>query len=79
MSISKMVSASKKGELAWRLDAHRRYFARQGAREGFELDDDILAVFERFEVVEIEASGGTALGIEVAVHDHRLRLSHYRL
>jgi uncharacterized protein YhfF len=36
---------------AWWLDAHRRYFARQAAREGFELDDDILTVLERFEVV----------------------------
>ena len=35
----------------WWLDAHRRYFARQAAREGFELDDDIVTVFERFEVV----------------------------
>jgi uncharacterized protein YhfF len=35
----------------WWLDAHHRYFARQAAREGFELDDDILTVFERFEVV----------------------------
>jgi uncharacterized protein YhfF len=33
----------------WWLDAHRRYFARQASRERFELDDDILAVFERFE------------------------------
>ncbi len=35
----------------WWLDAHRRYFARQASREGFELDDEILTVFERFEVV----------------------------
>ena len=35
----------------WWLDAHRRYSARQATREGFELDDDILTVFERFEVV----------------------------
>jgi uncharacterized protein YhfF len=35
----------------WWLEAHRRYFARQAAREGFELDDDIVTVFERFEVV----------------------------
>jgi hypothetical protein len=35
----------------WQLDAHCRYFARQASREGFELDDDILTVFERFEVV----------------------------
>ena|SRR5215469_8975345 len=32
----------------WWLDTHRRYFARLAAREGFELDDDILTVFERF-------------------------------
>jgi hypothetical protein len=36
---------------AWWLDAHRGYFARQATREGFELDGDILTVFERFEVV----------------------------
>jgi uncharacterized protein YhfF len=36
---------------AWWLDAHRRYFARQSTREGFEIDDEILTVFERFEVV----------------------------
>jgi uncharacterized protein YhfF len=35
----------------WWLDAHRRYFARQSTREGFEIDDEILTVFERFEVV----------------------------
>jgi hypothetical protein len=35
----------------------------------FERDDDILTVFDRFEVVEIEASGGNALGIEVDVRD----------
>jgi hypothetical protein len=35
----------------WRLDAHRRYFARQAIREGFELSDEALTVFERFEVV----------------------------
>jgi uncharacterized protein YhfF len=35
----------------WWLDAHRRYFGRQASREGFELDDDILTVFERFEIV----------------------------
>jgi uncharacterized protein YhfF len=35
----------------WWLDAHRRYFARQATREGFEIDDEILTVFERFEVV----------------------------
>jgi uncharacterized protein YhfF len=35
----------------WWLDDHCRYFARQASREGFELSDDILTVFERFEVV----------------------------
>ena len=35
----------------WSLDAHRRYFARKARRERFELDDEILTVFERFEVV----------------------------
>jgi uncharacterized protein YhfF len=35
----------------WWLDAHRRYFARQATRERFEIDDAILTVFERFEVV----------------------------
>jgi uncharacterized protein YhfF len=35
----------------WWLDAHRRYFARQAALEGFVLDDEIPTVFERFEVV----------------------------
>jgi uncharacterized protein YhfF len=33
----------------WWVAAHRRYVA--AAREGFELDDEILTVFERFEVV----------------------------
>jgi hypothetical protein len=46
-----MVNVPERRELAWWLDAHRRYFARQAAREGFELDDDTLTVFERFEVV----------------------------
>ena len=35
----------------WWLDAHRRYFSRQADREGFEFDDDIATVFERFEIV----------------------------
>ena len=30
---------------------HRRYFARQATLEGFEINDEILTVFERFEVV----------------------------
>jgi uncharacterized protein YhfF len=35
----------------WWLTGHRCYFARQGTREGFEIDDEMLTVFERFEVV----------------------------
>jgi hypothetical protein len=35
----------------WWLDAHRRYFAGQAMREGFEIDDEILTVSERFEIV----------------------------
>ena len=31
--------------------AHRRDFGRQASRGGFEFDDEILTVFERFEVV----------------------------
>jgi uncharacterized protein YhfF len=41
--------ASDEGEgnrsCEWWLHAHRRYFARQANREGFEIDDDILTVF----------------------------------
>ncbi len=33
------------------LDGHRRYFARQAAREGFEMHDGIGTWFERFELV----------------------------
>jgi uncharacterized protein YhfF len=32
-------------------DAHRRYFSRQASQDGFEFEDDIPTVFERFEVV----------------------------
>jgi uncharacterized protein YhfF len=35
----------------WWLAAHRRYFGRQAARVGFDLQDDVATVFERFEVV----------------------------
>jgi len=35
----------------WWLAAHRRYFGRQAAREGFAFDDSIETVFERFTVV----------------------------
>jgi hypothetical protein len=31
--------------------SHRRYFGRQASPEGFDFDDEILTVFERFEVV----------------------------
>jgi len=40
-----------KRTLAGWLAAHRRYFARQAAREGFAMNDAIATVFERFEVV----------------------------
>ena len=36
---------------AWWLDAHRNYFARQAAREGFAMHDDIETVFERFDLI----------------------------
>jgi uncharacterized protein YhfF len=36
---------------AWWLAAHRGYFGRQAAREGFGFDDTIATVFERFTVV----------------------------
>jgi uncharacterized protein YhfF len=42
----------------WWIDAHRRYIARQAGREGFEIDDEILTVFERFEVVWPRDVGG---------------------
>ena len=35
----------------WWLNAHRRYFGRQASREQFEFDDNLLTVFERFEIV----------------------------
>lgn len=35
----------------WWLDAHREYFRRQAAREGFTMHDGIETVFERFEIV----------------------------
>ena len=35
----------------WWLNAHRNYFSRQAAREGFAMHDDIETVFERFELV----------------------------
>jgi uncharacterized protein YhfF len=36
---------------AWWLDAHREYFKRQAAREGFTMHDRIETVFVRFEIV----------------------------
>jgi uncharacterized protein YhfF len=36
---------------AFWLDAHRRFFARQAAREGFTMHDRIPTVFERFALV----------------------------
>jgi uncharacterized protein YhfF len=35
----------------WWLNAHRIYFRRQAVRCGFAFDDNIAAVFERFEIV----------------------------
>jgi hypothetical protein len=46
-----LVNVPERRELAWWPDADRRYFVRQAAREGFDLDDDILTAFARFEVV----------------------------
>ncbi len=37
--------------LAWWLDAHRDYFARRAAREGFHMHDRIEVILERFAVV----------------------------
>lgn len=37
--------------LEWWRSAHARYFKRQGAREGFTVDDDTQVILERFEVV----------------------------
>ena len=36
---------------AFWLEAHRRYFGRRAAREGFVMHDRIETVFERFEIV----------------------------
>jgi uncharacterized protein YhfF len=35
----------------WWLSAHRRFFARRAAAQGFEIHDEIETVFERFEIV----------------------------
>jgi uncharacterized protein YhfF len=37
--------------LAWWLDAHRRFFARRCAQLGVAFSDEVLTVFERFELV----------------------------
>jgi uncharacterized protein YhfF len=37
--------------LAWWRSSHARYFRRQGAREGFSVDDSTEVILERFEVV----------------------------
>jgi hypothetical protein len=42
------------------LSAHRRFFGRQAAAQGFRMHDEIETMFERFEVVwppEIADSG----------------------
>ena len=35
----------------WWLSAHRRYFGRRAAQQGFQMHDEIETVFERFEIV----------------------------
>jgi hypothetical protein len=61
----------------WWLDAHRRYFARQASRERFEVDDDILTVFERFEVVWPLAVADTIRGtVSLDAMTERRRLSN---
>ena len=35
----------------WWLDEHRRYFARQADRDGFDMHDGIETMFERFKVI----------------------------
>jgi uncharacterized protein YhfF len=35
----------------WWLSAHRRFFGRRAAAEGFHMHDEIETVFERFEIV----------------------------
>ena len=64
-----MVNVARKGEACVVARCPSPLF-RPASGEGFEPDDDILTVFERFEVVEIEATDSTALGIEVDVTDH---------
>ena len=35
----------------WWLSAHRRFFGRRAAAQGFVMHDEIETVFERFEIV----------------------------
>ncbi len=35
----------------WWLEAHRRFFGRRAAEQGFQMHDEIETVFERFEIV----------------------------
>src|SRR6267378_1319643 len=35
----------------WWLSAHRRFFGRRAAAQGFQMHDEIETMFERFEVV----------------------------
>ena len=35
----------------WWLAAHRRFFGRRAAAQGFQMDDEIETMFERFEIV----------------------------
>jgi uncharacterized protein YhfF len=52
----------------WWIAAHRRYFARQASREGFELDDEIPTLFERFEVVwPLDVAHGMPLASELTL------------
>jgi hypothetical protein len=37
--------------LEWWLSAHRRFFGRQAAAQGFRMHDEIETIFERFEIV----------------------------
>ena len=48
----------------WWLDAHREYFGRQAAREGFAMHDTIDTVFERFEVLWPLTAANRAEGAE---------------
>jgi uncharacterized protein YhfF len=56
----------------WWLDAHRRYIPREATHEGFEIDDDILTVFEREAVSAREVPEGTHFPISITLA-HRFR------